>query len=245
MPNDKELGEQALSQAAEAGFSSQLDDVEELDVNIQTNPRKAVQGKADSVSMKGKKMVQGDLRVEEVKMDIGSINVDAMSAAFGTIELEKPTDATGHVVLTEQNINRALNSELVHNELQNISVQVEGKATTVDVQQAEFYLPGNGQISVNAKVFVQETSETHSVAFTAVPNLDRSQGTISLEDIQYSEGKNLSPEITRTLRDKISDLLELRNFALEGMSLRLTQLEVQKGRMRLQSQSHVKSLPSS
>ncbi len=55
MPNDKGLGEQALSQAAEAGFSSQLDDVEELDVDIQTNPLKAVQGKADSVSMKGKK----------------------------------------------------------------------------------------------------------------------------------------------------------------------------------------------
>lgn len=245
MSNDKGLGEQALSQAAEAGFYSQLDEVEELHVDIQTNHLKAVQGKADSVSMKGTKMVQGDLQVEEVKMDIGSINIDAMTAVFGNIQLEKPTDATGHVILTEEDISRALNSELVHNELQNISVQVEGKPTTVDVKQAEFYLPGNGKISVNAKVFVQETSETHSVAFIAVPNLDRSQGTISLEDIQYSEGKNLSPEITRTLRDKISDLLELRNFALEGMSLRLTQLEVQKGRMRLQSQSHVKSLPSS
>jgi hypothetical protein len=124
MPNDKGLGEQALSQAAEAGFSSQLDDVEELDVDIQTNPLKAVQGKADSVSMKGKKMVQGDF-------------------------------------------------------------------------------------------------------------------------VQYSEGKDLSPEITRTLRNTISDLLELRDFVLEGMSLRLTQLEVQKGRMMLQSQSHVESLPSS
>ncbi|MEQ8758048.1 MAG: LmeA family phospholipid-binding protein [Coleofasciculus sp. G1-WW12-02] len=51
MSKDKGLSEQAFSQAAEAGFSSQLDEVEELDVDIQTNPLKAVQGKADSVSI--------------------------------------------------------------------------------------------------------------------------------------------------------------------------------------------------
>lgn len=245
MSKDKGLSEQAFSQAAEAGFSSQLDEVEKLDVDIQTNPLKAIQGKADSVSMKGKKMVQGDLRVEEVKMDIGNITIDAMSAAYGNIKLEKPTDATGHVVLTEQDVTRSLNSELVHNKLQNLSVQIEGKPTTIDVQKADFYLPGNGKIGVKAEVFLQKTSETHSVAFTAVPHLDPSQGTISLEDVQYSEGKDLSPEITRTLRNKISDLLGLRDFVLEGMSLRLTKLEVQKGRMTLQSQSHVESLPSS
>jgi hypothetical protein len=245
MSSDQGLGEQALSKAAEAGFSSQLDEVEELDVDIQTNPLNAIQGKVDSVSMKGKKIVQGDLRVEEMEIDIGSINIDAMSAAFGDIKLENPTDATTRIVLTEQDVSRALNSELVHNELQNLSVQVEGKSTTVDVQQAEFSLPGNGKIGVKAEVFIQETGETHSVAFTAVPHLDRSRGTISLEDIQYSEGKDLSPEVTKTLRDKISNLLELRDFALEGMSLRLTQLEVQKGRMTLQAQSHVESLPSS
>ena len=245
MSNNKGLGEQALSKVAEAGFSSQLDAVEKLDVDIQTNPLDAMQGKVDSVSVQGKKVVQGDLRVEEMEMHIDSIKIDAMSAAFGNIKLEKPTDATARIVLTEQDVNRALNSELMHNELQNLSIQVEGKPTTVDVQQAEFSLPGNGKIGVNAKVFVQETGETDAVAFTAVPHLDRSRGTISLEDVQYSEGKDLSPEVTKTLRDKIRDLLELRDFALEGMSLRLTQLEVQQGRMTLQAQSHVESLPSS
>lgn len=245
MSNDKGLGEQALSKAAEAGFSSQLDEVGELDVNIETNPLQVIQGKVDSVSMKGTKMVQGDLRVEEMEMHIGSINIDAMSAAFGNIKLEKPTDATARIVLTEQDVSRALNSELVHEQLQNLSVEVEGQPTTVNVQEAEFSLPGNGKIGVKAEVFVQKTGKTHPVTFTAVPHLDRSRGTISLENVQYSEGKNLSPEVTETLRDKISDLLELRDFALEGMTLRLTQLEVQKGRMTLQAQSHVESLPSS
>jgi hypothetical protein len=244
MSKDKPgLGQQAISKAAEIGFSSQLDEAKELDVEIETNPLAAIQGKVESVSVKGKKLVQGDLHLEEMEMHIGSINIDAMSAAFGDIKLTKPTDATARFVLTEQDISRALNSELMHNQLQSLKVQVDGQPMTVDVQQAEFFLPGNERIGVKAAVFLQETSETHLVAFTAVPNLDPS-GTISLEDVQYSEGKDLSPELIKTLQDKITKLLGMRDFVLEGMSLHITNLEVQKDSMTIQSESHVERLPS-
>lgn len=238
------LGEKALSKAAEIGFSSQLDDVEKLDVEIEAQPLEVIQGKVDSVSIRGEKMVQKDLRVEEMDMQTGSISINAMSAAFGKIELTKPTDATARFVLTEQDISRALNSELIHNQLQNLKVQVAGEPMTVDVQRGEFSLPGEGRIGVRAEVLLQETGETQQVAFTAVPRLDRSNGTIALEDVQYSEGKDLSPELTETLLVKVSNLLELHDFELEGMSLRLEELEVQKGSMTLQAESHVQYLPS-
>ena len=245
MSKDKQgFGEQAISKAAEIGFSSQLDEAQELDVEIETNPLEALQGKVDSVSVTGKKLVQISLHLEEMKMHIGCINIDAMSAAFADIKLTKPTDATARFILTEQDISRALNSELMHNQLQNFKVQVDGQPMAVDVQQAEFFLPGDGKIGVKAEVFLQETSETHLVAFTAVPNLGRS-GTISLKDIQYSEGENLSPELTKILQDKITRLLGMRDFALERMSLHITNLEVQKDSMIIQSESHVERLPSS
>lgn len=244
MPKDKQgLGKQAISKAAEIGFSSQLDEAKELNVEIETNLLEVLQGKVDSVSVTGKKLVQGDLQIEEMEMHIDSINIDAMSTAFGDIKLTKPTDATARFVLTEQDISRALNSELVHNQLQNLKVQVDGQPITVDVQQAEFFLLGNGRIGVRTEVFLQEISETHLVTFTAVPNLEQN-GTISLKDVQYSEGKELSPEITKTLQDKITQLLGMRDFVLEGMSLHITNLEVQKDSMIIQSQSHVERLPS-
>lgn len=244
MSKDKQgLGKQAISKAAEIGFSSQLDEAKELDVEIETNLLEVLQGKVDSVSVTGKKLVQGDLHLEEMEMHIGSINIDVMSAAFGDIKLTKPTDATARFVLTEQDISRALSSELVHNQLQNLKVQVDSQPITVDVQQAEFFLPGNGRIGVRTEVFLQEISETHLVTFTAVPNLEQN-GTISLKDVEYSEGKNLSPEITKTLQDKITQLLKMRDFVLEGMSLHITDLEVQKDSMIIQSQSHVERLPS-
>lgn len=57
MPESSGLGEQALNKAAEIGLSSQLDEAENLDVNIKTDPLKLVQGQVDSVSVEGEGLV--------------------------------------------------------------------------------------------------------------------------------------------------------------------------------------------
>ncbi|CAA9578898.1 hypothetical protein AVDCRST_MAG81-2692 [uncultured Synechococcales cyanobacterium] len=246
MPQEERgLGEQALNKAAEIGLSSQLDQVEELEVDVQTNPLSAVQGNVDSVSIEGKGMVmQGDLRVEELQVNTGSVKLNGMSAAFGKIELEQPTDATTHVVLTEQDITRAFNSEFIHTKLQNLEVNVDGKPTTVDIQEVKFQLPGNG-IKLNAQIRLQDTGETKPVSFTATPRMSPDGERIILEDIQDQEGKDLSPELTDALSEKASELLNLRNFQLEGMSFRLQGLDVQQGRLTLQAETHVEKFPLS
>jgi hypothetical protein len=68
---------------------------------------------------------------------------------------------------------------------------------------------------------------------------------ISLEAVEYAEGQELSPELTTALLERSSELLDLSNFELEGMSLRLKGLDVQKGRLTIQSQAHVEQFPSS
>ncbi len=71
MPDSPGLGEQALNKAAEIGLSSQLDEVENLDVNIKTDPLKLVQGQVDAVTIKGEGLVmQKDLRMEELEMQM-------------------------------------------------------------------------------------------------------------------------------------------------------------------------------
>ncbi len=54
MPENPGLGEQALNKAAEIGLSSQLDEVDSLDVDIKTDPLKLVQGQVDSVTIEGR-----------------------------------------------------------------------------------------------------------------------------------------------------------------------------------------------
>jgi len=247
MPQEERgLGEQALSKAAEIGLSSQLDEVEELEVDVKTDSISAVQGNVDSVSIKGKGMVmQGDLRVEEMDVQTGSVKLNGMSAAFGKIELEQPTDATTRVVLSEQDITRAFNSEFIHTKLQNLNVAVDNQPMNVDVQQVELGLLGDGKIKLSAQILLKETGETKPVAFTAKPRMNENGERIALEDVQYTEGKGLSPELTEALLNKASELLDLRNFQLEGMTLRLKHLNVQQGKMTLEAETHIEQIPSS
>lgn len=242
---DASLGQQALNKAAEMGLSSQLDEVKELEVDIQSDPLKMVQGQVDSVTVEGEGLVMNkDLRMEEMKMEMRGISINPLSAAFGKIELTKPTDATTHVVLTEADINRAFNSEFVGSKLQNMQVSVDGKPTTIDTQKVDFRLPGENKIALSANVLLRETGETKQIAFTAVPRVGANGQKVNLEDVEYSEGKELSPELTTALLEKSSELLNLSSFDLQGMSLRIKQLNLESGKMTLLAEAHVEQIPS-
>ena len=246
MEQKGDLGEQALSKAAEVALTTQLDEVENLNVDIRTDPFKLVQGQLDSVKIEGEGLVmQKDLRAEELQVKTGNIAINPLSAAFGKIELTHPTEADAHVVLTEQDIQRAFNSEFMHDKLQNLDVNVDGKPMKIDTRQVEFGLPGDSKVALKAEILLKETGETKQVSFTALPRMVAGGDRISLEDVQYAEGEEVSPELTAALLKSAGELLDLRNFELEGMSLRLKGLDVQKGKLTLQAQAYVEKFPES
>ncbi|HEY9691393.1 MAG TPA: DUF2993 domain-containing protein [Oculatellaceae cyanobacterium] len=239
------LGEQALNKAAEIGLSSQLDEVENLEVQVKTDPFKLMSGELESVSIEGEGLVMNnDLRAEELTVNTGKISINPLSAAFGKIELNHPTDADAEVVLKEEDINRAFNSEFLREKLQNLQVNINGQPTTIDTKRVDFRLPGEQKVSLSADIVLSQTNEQKKIEFTATPRKSPDGYSVLLEDVQYSEGKDLSPDLTKTLLDKANELLDLRNFELEGMSLRLKALDVQAGKMNLQAQAHVEQFPS-
>ena len=245
MPESPGLGEQALNKAAEIGLSSQLDEVESLDVDIKTDPFKLVQGQVDSVTIEGEGMVmQKDLRMEELQMQMTSVAINPLSVAFGKIELTKPTEANAQVVLTEADINRAFNSEYVRSQLQSQKIHINGQLRTIDTQHVDFRLPGNGKVSLNASMKLVETGENQQVAFSAVPKISSNGKTVALENVEYGESEEISPELTKALIDETSEILNLSNFDLEGMSLQVNQLKVEVGKLTLQAEAYVEKIPS-
>lgn len=239
------LGEQALNKVVEMGLSSQLDEVEELHVDIQTDPFKLMQGQVDSVDIDGEGMVmQGDLRVEEMDMHLSGVAINPLSAAFGKVELTKPTQGSAHVVLIEPDINRAFNSEFVRSKLQSTQVNVNGQPMTIEPQKVDFRLPGEGKVALNATVLLRETGETKQVAFTAVPRVSANGLSVSLEDVQYGEGEEISPELTKALVDQTSEILNLSNFELEGMTLKINTLKAEAGKLTLETEAHVEKIPT-
>lgn len=245
MSEQQGLGEQALNKAAEMGISSQLDQVEHLEVHIKTDPFKAIQGQVDSVDIEGDGMVmQGDLRMEELEMHMTGVAINPFSAAFGKIELTKPTDASTRVVLLESDINRAFNSDFIHDKLRSQQVRVNGQLMTIEPQRVDFRLPGEHKVSLNATMLLPQTGETKQVAFTAVPRVSASGQTVTLEDVHYGESEEISPELTKALVDQTSEILNLSNFDLEGMTLKIKSLQVETGKITLSAEAHVEQIPT-
>ena len=245
MPDNQGLGEQALNKAAEIGLSSQLDEVENLDVDVKTDPLKLLGGEVDSVKIEGEGLVmQKDLRVEELQMQMGNVAINPLSVAFGKIELTKPTKGSTRVVLIEEDINRAFNSDYVRSQLQSQKIHVNGQLVTIVPQQVDFRLPGNSKVAISASILLRETNETQQVAFSAVPKVGANGQTVSLENVEYGDTKEISPDLTKALIDATSEILNLSNFDLEGMSLRVKQLQIETGKLIMQAEAYVEQIPS-
>ncbi len=78
----------------------------------------------------------------------------------------------------------------------------------------------------------------------STPQIAADGWAISLQDVEYPENKEFSPEFTAALADKAGEVLNLRNFELEGMSLRVQQLNVEAGLLTLQAEAKVEKFPN-
>lgn len=242
---DQDLGEEALSKATEAALSTQLDEKEHLDVDIHTDPGKVMQGELDSVEIDGDGLVMNkDLRTEELDIQTDSISINPLKAAFGEIELERPTEASARIVLLGSDLDRAFNSEFIQDKFKQLKLDINGQKTTIDPQDVQFTLPGEGKIALSSDVQLVDLGESQKVAFTAVPKMEAGGHRVTLENVQHQDDQNTSSELTNALVESAQELLDLRNFELDGMSLRFKQLEVQDHKIVIQAEAHIEKIPS-
>lgn len=243
---DRDLGEQAISKAAEVGIDSQLDEVESLDVDVEANPLDVAQGNIESVTIDAKGMVMNkDLRTERLVLQTDSIEIDSLKAAFGNIELKHSTNAEAKIVLKEEDLQRALNSEYIQNKLKDKKVTIDGETVTVNAEDVTFELPGDEKISLTAKIALAESSETKQISVSAKPRVEENGNKIVLEDVEYPNGENTNPELTQALLDSTSELLDLRNFELDEMSLQIKRLDVRQGKMTMTAGAEIREFPDS
>jgi hypothetical protein len=67
---------------------------------------------------------------------------------------------------------------------------------------------------------------------------------VVLENVKYEENEATSPELTADLLADVSELLDLRNFNLQGMSLTIKQMNVQSGKIILLGEAQIEQCPS-
>jgi hypothetical protein len=244
-PEKAGFGEQAINRIAEMALASQLKEVEQLEVQVKTDLSKLARGEVDFIAINVNNIVmQQNLGVEKLRIEINRVSVKPLSALFGKIQLTQPSEGTARIVINEDNLNRALNSELFKENLHNRQVFFENKRVAIALQQVKCRLLDNGNIAFNSELILDKTGEARACAFTATPRIGTNGEKIVFQDVHNVEGKELPPELTATLLAQVSEVLSLRSFEQKGITLRFQQLDVAAGKLSLQAAAYIEQFPS-
>jgi hypothetical protein len=239
------IGEQALNKAAELAVSSQLSSAETIDIKINSELLQLIQGEVNSLTLQGEGLVTPqDLRIGELDLKIGKIAVNLLSAALGKIELTEPTNASVRLAFTTPDVNLALNSEYLRNQLWQIEIPTRNQAMMIDLQHAECNLPGDGKFVMKAEFLVHLADKVQSAALEIVLRIAEGGEYIAFEQGYYVEGKDLPLELTAALLMKISNLVKLRDFQYEDISLHLKQVDVETDKVTLWLNALIHQIPS-
>lgn len=243
--NQPDIGEQAISKAAEIGMKSQLDEVEDLDVDIKANPLDLAQGKVESVTVDGQGMVMNeDLRADRLILHTDSIDLDPLKATFGNIELEKSTNAEAKLVLLEEDIQRAFNSAYIQDKLSNQQIELEGEKLTVNARNVKFTLPDRDRLYLQADINITESGETKQISLSAKPTVNSKANKIVLENVEYEDNNDNNSTLAKALLDSTEEILDLSNFELEEISLQIKKIEIGQGKLTIAGSALVEDFPA-
>lgn len=239
-PEKSGLGEQALNKIAEIALASQLGEVERLEVQVKTDLNKLAHGEVEAIAININGLVmQHELRVEEMQLQLDSVTVKPFSALLGKIVLTQPCKGTASIVINEDAFNRAVNSKSFNN-LHPIQDYINNQEVEINVQQVKCLLT-DGNIVFNFQLLV--TGESLLSVFTATLGID-ANGRIKLQDIQYVNGKEITPKLILALNAQLNEILSLQKFAQMGMLLQIDQIDITSGKLTLLSNAYIDQFPS-
>lgn len=228
MPEPRTIEERILSQAVEKRLSTELDQIKKIEVDVQTDIGKIVQGQLDGISLTGEGLViQENLRVQEINLQTESIDIDPFSVIFGQLKLNQPVNAIARITIREADINRALSTDLVRNLLECVELQVNNQIVSLIPEQIEIFLPEDGKIGIRGKMLIKEIANTHVLGYTAILQTQTELKTLLLESFQCTEGKGIAIELILACIQKIKDLINLPDFEWGEMRFCIQDIKVE------------------
>lgn len=244
MSDQQNLEEQILSQVAERSISNQLEAAEQIDIYVETDILKIVQGQADAVTIAGQGLVtKQNIRVQEIKLKTDTLSINPLSVIFGEVQLDRPLNMSARVTLTEADINSALASDFTRKFAQNFDLDVDGEIVNLKLQEIQIFLPGDGRLECQGKVLVHEKGDTFPLGFLAKLRPRTSKQTLRLESFDCHEGEGVSLELVVALMQKFKELVNLPYFTWEGINLRIKDMDIKQGSIIISLDAHVRQIP--
>jgi hypothetical protein len=228
-----------IDSVAENAIRDQLDDVEQLEVRVDNAPSyQILQGKAQRVRIAGRGLfpVEG-LRIDTVEVETDAIAINPDRLQEDRAALEQPVQAGIRLVLKQADLNQALQSSEIAEQLRDFSVNLVSRSGAEQLQRYDFINPqveflndfsGTASDRIRVQVILREQETQEELQIVAELGLEK----ISARQLQIVEpilsvnGEPVPPQLIQPLVDGINQQLDLSNLETFGVIARLLQLEL-------------------
>lgn len=215
-----------IDRIAESQIRKQLVSAEQLQVRIDNAPSyQIIQGKVDRVRIAGRGIVPfKDVRLETVELETDAIALQPKSR-----KLEKPLQAGIHLVLTQQDIDRALKSPLVTTRLKNLSLRLLTRSQARQVERYDFLNPQLTLLPQNrARIQIELQEQGNPAKLKIIAEAQPyvvSGRSLQLKDLKIWANGQQSPEpVSRAIENLIRDRLDLRRLEASNTTARILNL---------------------
>jgi len=216
----------------------------ELNIDVQTDLLKAIQGHADGILFEAKGLKLQDIRLSEIQLQTDDIDINPLKILFGEVELNHPVNAEVRIVIKETDINQALKLDFVRNLLQKfLTFETETLIVSMYPQNIQLRLPGNSKIEIEGEIVLNSGLENKPLKLKADVRLVSLENPIILDAFKCNTPDGIELEVMNALIDKINQLRKSPYFELKDAGLRITCLEVQQGSIMLQTQTNLQQIP--
>jgi hypothetical protein len=217
-----------VDRVAEAAIRNQLEAVETLAVRVDNTPNyQFVQGRVDRVRIAGRGVYpEAGIRIAALEIETDAIRVDPGRLQQGELKLEQPLNAGIRLVLTEADMNRALQSPQISEQLRNLSLDFLGTSAQ-QLERYDFVNPqvdlANDRLRFQVGLKAQQSEQQIAIAVESGIQLVGGRQIQLIEPTASIDGNSLPPQLIELLVGGISQRLDLANLAERGITARILQ----------------------
>ncbi len=218
--------------------------MDKLNVDVQTDLIKAIQGHADGVSFEGKGLKFKDIRLSEIQIKTDDIDINPLKVLLGEVELDHPINVDTRIVIEEADINQALKLDLVRNILYKfLTFHTDELIVSMYPENLQLHLPGNNKIEIEGEIVLDSGREKKPLGLKADVRLESLEKPIILDSFKCNTPEGINLEVMNALIGKINQVRKSPYFKMKEAAIRINRLEVQQGSIILLAQINIQQIP--
>ena len=223
-----------VDRVAQKAIRQQFTAVEQLEVRIDNAPSYQVaQGKVDRVRIAGRGLfLAQDIRLATLELETDPIQLDARRLQRGKPRLEKPLRAGVRLVITQEDMNRALRSPTVLKRLTTLGISTLGKReTNRRVQQYALLNPRVALLTNQRLQFQAELQEADDpatlkiVAETGIEIIAGRQLRL-IDPLVLLNDEAVPQQVVQSIAKGINEQFDLRQLERSHITARILQLSL-------------------